>query len=257
MRGALGRSYRRITVTTPREEIQSLVDNFTEKLEGLIRKAALAAVHSALEATGPAPTRKPASPAKSTAKPPVKKAPAPKAPAPKAPAPKAPAPKAPAPKAPAPRAPAPKAPAPTAPAAKPALPLKPAPLAKTAPKPAPSKPAPSKPAPSKPAPSKPAPSKPAPSKPAASTIAAKPGKPAAPTTRIRRSDDQIDALANQIHEFIAANPGTGAEKVKGALKINKALWMLPIKRLIDQGRVISRGEKRNTVYTSARPVIKK
>jgi hypothetical protein len=33
--------------------------------------------------------------------------------------------------------------------------------------------------------------------------------------------------------------------------------MLPIKRLIDQGRVISRGEKRNTVYTSARPVIRK
>jgi hypothetical protein len=219
-------------VTTPREEIQALVDTFTEKLEGLIRKAALAAVHSALAATAPLPP-KPAQPVKAAAasKAPARKAPAPKAPAPKAPAPKAPPAKAaPGPKAP---APAPKAAPPAkapAAAAKPSAPkATPAPLAKTSP-------------------SASKPSKP-PAKPA--------GKPAAPKVRIRRSDTQIDALADQIHEFIAANPGTGAEKVKGALKINKALWMLPIKRLIDQGRVISRGEKRNTVYTSARPVIRK
>lgn len=85
---------------------------------------------------------------------------------------------------------------------------------------------------------------------------AKPAKPGS-KTRIRRSDDQIDLMANQIHEYIAAHPGTGAEAIKGALKIGKPQWMLPIKRLVDQGRVLARGEKRNTTYTSVRPVPKK
>lgn len=68
--------------------------------------------------------------------------------------------------------------------------------------------------------------------------------------RIRRSDEQIDELAASIHEYVVAHPGAGAEQIKGALKISKAEWLLPIKRLVDTGRVTAKGEKRNTTYLS-------
>ncbi len=173
-------------MTTARDDIKSLVDNFTSQLEGLIRKAALAAVSESL---GGAAKAAPAAPKAKAAPAPAKKKPSPKA-----------------------AAPAAKAKPAAAPAAKPAA-----------------------------------------AKPAAKPAAAKGGK----KTRVRRSDDQIDLMANQIHEYIASHPGAGAEAIKGALKIGKPQWMLPIKRLVDQGRVLARGEKRNTTYTSVRPVAKK
>ena len=174
-------------MTTPRDDIKSLVDNFTSQLEGLIRKAALSAVQEAL---GGAAKAAKAAPKAKAAPAPAKKKSSPK-----------------------PAAPAAKA-KPAAPAAKAAAPA---------------------------------------AKPAAKPAAAKSSK----KTRVRRSDDQIDLMANQIHEYIASHPGAGAEAIKGTLKIGKPQWMLPIKRLVDQGRVLARGEKRNTTYTSVRPVPKK
>lgn len=68
-------------------------------------------------------------------------------------------------------------------------------------------------------------------------------------TRIRRNDSQIDGLANQIHDYVASHPGQRAEQIKAALKISSNNWGLPIKRLIDSGRLIAKGEKRATTYT--------
>ncbi len=82
--------------------------------------------------------------------------------------------------------------------------------------------------------------------------AAKSSGKATASKRIRRSDDQIDLMANAIHDYVVAHPGSGAEQIKTSLKISKAQWLLPIKRLQDQGRLLARGEKRNTTYTSAR-----
>lgn len=74
-------------------------------------------------------------------------------------------------------------------------------------------------------------------------------------TRIRRNDSQINGLANQIHDYVASHPGQRAEQIKAALKISSGNWGLPIKRLIDSGRLVAKGEKRATTYTRgvARP----
>lgn len=99
--------------------------------------------------------------------------------------------------------------------------------------------------------------KPAKSPAKAAPRAAKAAKPAAAVssgaskgkTRIRRNDSQIDGLANQIHDYVASHPGQRAEQIKAALKISGGNWGLPIKRLIDSGRLVAKGEKRATTYT--------
>ena len=191
-------------MTTPRDEIRSLVGKFTSDLEGLVRTAAIAAVQSALGAAAPkvAFDKTPATAlaSKRVASKPAKVGKAPKT---------------------------------AKPVVRPSLvtktlkakPVKPA----KAPRSAPAKPA----------------------------KAAKASGKAAAQKRIRRSDDQIDLMANAIHEYVAAHPGAGAEQIKTSLKISKAQWLLPIKRLQDQGRLIARGEKRSTTYTSARSPSKK
>jgi len=82
---------------------------------------------------------------------------------------------------------------------------------------------------------------------AAAPKAAKAGK-AEGKTRIRRNDSQIDALAAQINDYVASHPGQRAEQIKAALKINSGNWGLPIKRLLDSGRLVAKGEKRATTY---------
>lgn len=95
----------------------------------------------------------------------------------------------------------------------------------------------------------------APAKAAAPRAAKAPKASSKGKTRIRRNDNQIDGLANQIHDYVASHPGQRAEQIKAALKIPSNNWGLPIKRLIDSGRLIAKGEKRATTYTRgvARP----
>lgn len=84
---------------------------------------------------------------------------------------------------------------------------------------------------------------------AAAPRPAKAAKPSKGKTRIRRNDSQIDALASQIHDYVASHPGQRAEQIKAALKIPSNNWGLPIKRLLDSGRLVAKGEKRATTYT--------
>ncbi|MBL8743507.1 MAG: hypothetical protein JNK04_20495 [Myxococcales bacterium] len=91
--------------------------------------------------------------------------------------------------------------------------------------------------------------KPAKSPAAVAARPAKAAKPAKGKTRIRRNDSQIDGLANQIHDYVASHPGQRAEQIKSALKIPSNNWGLPIKRLLDSGRLVAKGEKRATTYT--------
>jgi hypothetical protein len=67
----------------------------------------------------------------------------------------------------------------------------------------------------------------------------------------RRSTEEIEQTSQQILEYVRKNPGHRAEQIKGALKLDKAAWMLPITRLVEQGHVKTKGHRRATTYTAA------
>lgn len=108
----------------------------------------------------------------------------------------------------------------------------------------------------------------APSKPAAAPAAAKAAAPAkrakaaaapAPAKaaskkaggRNRRSVSEIEQTANKILEHVRKNPGQRAEQIKEALKLDKAQWMVPLQRLLDNNQIKRKGERRSTTYTAA------
>ncbi|HTJ81793.1 MAG TPA: hypothetical protein VL400_08705 [Polyangiaceae bacterium] len=66
--------------------------------------------------------------------------------------------------------------------------------------------------------------------------------------RKRRTAKEIDSLAQTILEFIEKNPGRRAENIKAALRIPASDWPLPVKKLLDEGRLSTKGEKRATEY---------
>ncbi len=66
--------------------------------------------------------------------------------------------------------------------------------------------------------------------------------------RIRRTIAELDAIGARIVEYIGKNPGQGAEGIKKALKLGANDWALPIKKLVDERKVTSKGKKRATSY---------
>ncbi len=70
--------------------------------------------------------------------------------------------------------------------------------------------------------------------------------------RIRRSSNELDAVAASIQDYISKNGGQGAEQIKKALKLDKSGWMLPLKKLMDERRVTSKGQKRGTTYFASK-----
>lgn len=66
--------------------------------------------------------------------------------------------------------------------------------------------------------------------------------------RVRRSADQIAATAERIVRHVEQNPGARSEDIRAALGLPKNEWQLTAKRLVDTGRLATRGEKRATTY---------
>lgn len=66
--------------------------------------------------------------------------------------------------------------------------------------------------------------------------------------RVRRSADQIEATAERIVRHVEQNPGQRSEDIRAALGLPKNEWQLTAKRLVDTGRLATKGEKRATVY---------
>jgi predicted HTH transcriptional regulator len=93
-------------------------------------------------------------------------------------------------------------------------------------------------------------SRPTQSKPTQSKPAKKAGKPAGggKPGGGRRTAKEIQATADKIAKYVAANQGKGAEVIKAALGIAKNEWQRPLDLLI-AGKVIRRrGEKRSAKY---------
>jgi len=71
-----------------------------------------------------------------------------------------------------------------------------------------------------------------------------------PQKRVRRSAADLERVAASILDFVSKNPGKRAEEIKSALQIPTASWALPVKRLVDEGRIVARGAKRSTTYVA-------
>jgi hypothetical protein len=75
-------------------------------------------------------------------------------------------------------------------------------------------------------------------------------QPKAASKRIRRSAEDLERVASAIFDYVAKNPGKRAEEIKSALQIPTASWALPVKKLVDEGRLVARGAKRSTTYVA-------
>lgn len=83
-----------------------------------------------------------------------------------------------------------------------------------------------------------------------------PKAPKAPTApkakkaggRVRRSLEQIEAAGERIVKHVEGHSGAKAEEIRAALSIPKNEWTLTIKRLVDTGKLSTKGEKRATQY---------
>ena len=78
--------------------------------------------------------------------------------------------------------------------------------------------------------------------------AAKPVKVSGPKKRIRRTNADLERTADAIFDHVAKHPGQRAEEIKAALRIDTAAWALPVKKLVDEGRIVTKGNKRSTTY---------
>jgi hypothetical protein len=78
--------------------------------------------------------------------------------------------------------------------------------------------------------------------------AASAGRPVPAAGRARRNADQIEATGERIVQHVKGNPGARSEDIRAALGLAKSEWQLTVKRLVESGRLATRGEKRATTY---------
>lgn len=106
-----------------------------------------------------------------------------------------------------------------------------------------------KPAVKAPAPQRAAPAKAAP-KAAAKRLLAKRAKLAAKARPVgaKRPPEEIDRLTARVEKYIRENPGRGVEGIGKALNAPTKDLTLPIKRLLNEKKITSKGERRATKY---------
>jgi hypothetical protein len=64
----------------------------------------------------------------------------------------------------------------------------------------------------------------------------------------KRSSDELDGLAEQFHSFVAKNPGLRIEQINKELNTTTKDLALPIRKLIAEGAIKTKGAKRSTTY---------
>lgn len=69
-----------------------------------------------------------------------------------------------------------------------------------------------------------------------------------PSTRGKRTAEDLDALCDKFASFVAANPGLRIEQINKKLGTKTKNLALPIRKLLASGRVKSKGQKRSTTY---------
>jgi len=64
----------------------------------------------------------------------------------------------------------------------------------------------------------------------------------------KRSPAELAALIKKLHGYIAKHPGLRIEKISAGLGLPTKALVLPVKRLISERKVATKGQKRATVY---------
>ena len=64
----------------------------------------------------------------------------------------------------------------------------------------------------------------------------------------KRSPAELAALIKKLHSHIAKHPGQRIEKIGAGLGVPTKALVLPVKRLISEKKVTTKGQKRATTY---------
>jgi hypothetical protein len=86
---------------------------------------------------------------------------------------------------------------------------------------------------------------------AASAGAAQVGRPRGGRSAKRRPED-LEALSTKFASFVKANPGMRIEQINKELGTTTKDLALPIRKLIAEGMVKAKGQKRSTMYFPGR-----
>ena len=72
----------------------------------------------------------------------------------------------------------------------------------------------------------------------------------------KRSSDELDKMADQFHSFVAKHPGMRIEQINKQLGTTTKDLALPIRKLISDGVISAKGQKRSTTYFPGRKKLK-
>jgi hypothetical protein len=64
----------------------------------------------------------------------------------------------------------------------------------------------------------------------------------------KRTGDELEKLADQFHTFVTKHPGLRIEQINKQLGTSTKDLALPIRKLIAEGALKTKGEKRSTAY---------
>jgi hypothetical protein len=64
----------------------------------------------------------------------------------------------------------------------------------------------------------------------------------------KRTSNELEALADQFHGFVAKHPGLRIEQINKQLGTSTQDLALPIRKLIAEGAIKTKGKKRSTTY---------
>ena len=65
---------------------------------------------------------------------------------------------------------------------------------------------------------------------------------------IKRTSDELDKLGENFHSFVAKHPGLRIEQINKQLGTSTKDLALPIRKMIADGSLKTKGEKRSTTY---------
>ncbi len=68
----------------------------------------------------------------------------------------------------------------------------------------------------------------------------------------KRSAEQIEKLAAQLHAYIDKNPDQRAEQIAQASKLTTGELVVPIRRLLAEKKIKAKGKARGTTYNSVK-----
>jgi len=68
---------------------------------------------------------------------------------------------------------------------------------------------------------------------------------------VKRSPDEIDELAGRFKAFVKENPGLRIEQINKQLGTATRDLALPIRKLLAEGAIYAKGQKRSTMYYTA------